>query len=132
MIVKDEMRIERNYVKNVFRRYKENELYLKSDELPNVTQGFQLVMVFTGDNVSLVEEFAVKRADATLYNKHVIDCVNRLTESERKIIYHSYMGAEYVIPWRIWEEISIGRTLFYTTKSKAIGKLYVLFKTYNL
>jgi len=119
-------------VKSVFRNYKENLLYLKKSELPSVTDEHQLVMTFSGSAIRLVGDYVVKREAAMRYNEMVIGCVNRLSELERKIIIASYMEKEYVPPWQICESVHIGRTLFYTLKARAIGKLHVLFVVQGL
>lgn len=118
-------------VKSAFRKYTENLLYLKTSELPSVTQEHQLIMEF-GSEIKLVGEYVLKRQAAMEYNKKVVGCVNRLSELERKIIIPSYMNKEYVPPWQIYETSHIGRTLFYTTKARAIGKLHVLFLVESL
>lgn len=123
---------ERKYVKRVFNNFKQNELYLKNHELPRLTTDYQLAMSFTGNKVSVVEDIACKRTDALTYNQQVLECVNRLKELERKIIYLSYIENKDLPTWAIWEQLHIGRTLFFTTKRTAIEKLAILFKTYGL
>lgn len=122
---------ERFAVKNVFRVYKENEQYLSTPQEINRTQA-QLMMSFSNGNIEFVDEHIILRADAQQYNQKVTECVQQLSELEQKIIIPSFMNKKYVIPWRIYEPLGIGRTLFYTTKDKAIGKLFVLFKMQNL
>lgn len=122
---------ERSAVKNVFRVYKENEQYLSTPQEFNRTQA-QLMMSFSDGNIEFVDEHIILRADAQQYNQKVTECVQQLSGLEQKIIIPSFMNKEYVIPWRIYEPLGIGRTLFYTTKDKAIGKLFVLFKMQNL
>lgn len=132
MVVITEDKLEWRRVKNVFMKYKENELYLKESDLPKVTANYQLSMTFQGTEIHFTPEYKLKIQEAKRYNAAVVTCVNRLSEIERKIIIPSYMGNDYIPPWQIFEQLHIGRTQFYTLKSKAIGKLYVLFQTENL
>lgn len=118
---------DRKYVKSVFKIYKQNELYLKENALPKVTASYQLVLVVSGNALSMVEDIACKRADAELYNKQVDDCIEQLSVMEKKIIntYYRTNGVNY--DWQVWEGLHIGRTLYYSTKQKAIEKLALLF-----
>lgn len=131
-MIATEDKVEWRLVKEVFGQYKQNELYLKEAELPKVTDNYQLSMTFDGAAIHLVPEYELKIKEAKRYNAEVVSAVNRLSEIERKIIIPSYMQNEYTPPWVIFESLHIGRTLFYTLKSKAIGKLYVLFQTAGL
>ncbi|MDU5141079.1 MAG: ArpU family phage packaging/lysis transcriptional regulator [Paenibacillus dendritiformis] len=131
MVVTEE-KLEWRAVKGVFRNYKQNELYLKTEDLPSVTENYQLVMMVEGTDIQYAPDYQLKRKEAQMYNAAVVRCVNRLTVIERKIIIPSYMEAEYVPPWQIYEPLHVSRTLFYTTKARAIGKLYVLFEIEQL
>lgn len=122
---------ERRAVKKVFHQYKENERILSGPPFVD-PGGAQLMMTFSDQHIELVDERIVQRSEARQYNQKVKECVYLLTDLEKNIIIPSFMNKEYVIPWRIYEPLGIGRTLFYTTKDKAIGKLFVLFQMQKL
>lgn len=131
--IKNELRDEWRIVKAVFRKYHDNQLYLKDSELPSFTDQYQVVLSFESDGgVNLVGEYVLKRKEALKYCENVVSCVNRLSALERKIIIPSYLTREYSAPWQIFEKLHIGRTLFYTSKGRAIGKLHVLFLVQGL
>lgn len=127
-----EEKLEWRAVKAVFKRYKDNELYLKKSELPQVTEEYQLLIDFNGSDVFLTPEYTIRIKEAKLYNSGVIECVNRLAEIERKVIVPSYLKNEYIPPWQIYEDLAISRAWFYRVKARAIGKLHVLFQVHRL
>lgn len=127
-----DIKLEWRVVKEVFKKYHDHLLYLKVSEQPSVTEQHQIVIDFTDKGIDFVGDYVVKRQEALYYNNKVNSSINRLSAIERKIIIPSYITSDYVAPWKIYEDSHIGRTLFYTIKARAIGKLHVLFQVEGL
>ncbi|MCQ4363156.1 hypothetical protein KQR54_18830 [Mycobacterium gordonae] len=127
-----EEKLEWRSVKAVFHEYHRYALLLKSLDRANPRRGQQLALDF-GALESIVDDDVIRRREAEHYMASVMDSVKRLSVAEQKIIKLSYMTDSRVSPLRIYqEELHVGRTLFYTAKNKAVGKLYVLFDAKGL
>lgn len=124
MLLEDESKLEWRTVKEVFRQYRAN---LRTIQSSFDAEG-QVTLCYTDASVDLVMDYELARMEAARYNELVMSCVERLSKDEQKIILLSYTSSSRIPPWKIYEkEIHVSRTLFYTAKSKAVGKLYVLF-----
>ena len=127
-----EEKLEWRMVKQAFRKYRDNAQLLRrfasSDRPADCQLGFDF-----GTSGGIVDDIVLQKQDAKQYNDAIAACVSRLSTAERKIITGSYMISPAKPPWRIYvDELHIGRTLYFTNKSKAIGKLYVLFETQGI
>lgn len=128
-----EEKLEWRIVKDAFKVYRDNEALLKrlQKEQPDQYQlGFS---VAPDGQMDVVADYVLAAESAKAYNEAVMSCIRRLSTAEQRIIKASYLSPVRLPPWRIYEqELHIGRTLYFTTKAKAVGKLYVLFCTKNL
>lgn len=127
-----EEKLEWRLVKQAFRKYRGNAHLLKHHASADQPATCQLGFDF-GIAGGIVDDIVLQKQDAKQYNDAISACVSRLSTAERKIITSAYMSEQQQPPWRIYEdELHIGRTLYFTSKSKAIGKLYVLFETHGI
>ncbi|WP_018752190.1 hypothetical protein [Paenibacillus sanguinis] len=128
-----EEKLEWRTVKEAFRRYRENEELLKrlQNEQPDQYQlGFALA---ADGQLDVVADYVLDAKSAKAYNEAVMSCIRQLSSAEQRIIKAFYLSPVRLPPWRIYEqELHIGRTLYFTTKAKAVGKLFVLLRAKNL
>ncbi len=122
---------ERRAVKQVFGAYRRNQALLSTAARPAEAQ---LALDWSdGGEWRAVDDVEIQKADARRYNKKVWECAkNYLSAEEWAIIHQSYMSDRRLLPWQIFEPLHMERTQFYTTKAKAIGKLYVLLRMQRL
>lgn len=124
-----EEKLEWRAIKRVFKKYAENEKLLKQKQR---SEFGQLGIDFALPSPAIVLAADLERQDAKSYNKAVMTALRGLTAIEQRVITLSYLNVPVLQSWQIYEQLHLGRTLYFTTKSRAIGKLYVLFRAAGL
>lgn len=115
-------------VEEVFEEYRRYLATMSLDLLPKVTPSYSIVPpCVTNEFNSSTENVAIERIEyertREKFMRWIHRAVNRLPNTERKIVIMFYMNEEMGYDPDIREEIGIGKTKYYQLKGKAILRL---------
>jgi ArpU family phage transcriptional regulator len=120
-------------VESALEKYRFYLLMVPEDKLPKVTATYSLVPPSLSNEFhSSTEQVAIDRIELEMArNKHidwVLRGVNRLSKTEREIIYKRYLEDEEVFDYEIYNEIGMSERRYYRLKARIFYKLAFILK----
>lgn len=114
--------------KKVARELQRLSLYWSAvRSVPSITPSYALIPGAPSGFNSKVENAAVKNVDQEREREEFVtrmmDCINRLNDTQRQIIIMEYIESEYRFNYEIWNKIGMSESQYYKVKIQAFYRL---------